>query len=312
MIFSWSSGLKRSYAFRPINSSVVPTYACARLARKNGVTHLLAGDGGDELFGGNERYTKQAVFEWYGKAPRMLRSSLLEPLALALDPESAPFLLRKYSSYVRQASIPLPDRFESWNLIYREGPRSVFAPEFLDTVRPDQPLELMRSVWNACESDNLLDKMLWYDWKFTLADNDLRKVRTMCELADVRVSFPMLDESFIDLSISVPPDIKIRRRELRAFFKSVVRTYLPEKIISKTKHGFGLPFGDWLKSHAGLQDLVYGLIERLKNRSVFNVEFLDRVLLEHKSGHAGYYGYAIWDLAMLELWLETHGFDFGT
>ena len=62
------------------NSSAAAAYHCARIAREHGIELLLAGDGGDELFGGNERYAKQLVFERYGRVPAALRTGLLEPL----------------------------------------------------------------------------------------------------------------------------------------------------------------------------------------------------------------------------------------
>jgi asparagine synthase (glutamine-hydrolysing) len=288
------------------NSSAVPTFCCARFAKEHGVDHLLAGDGGDELFGGNERYVRHRIFELYARLPKWLRATLAEPLAARLDPESSPLPLRKFSSYVRQARVPLPERYESWNLIYREGPANVFDPDFLKSVDTDYPLQKMREVWEACPSDDLLDKMLWYDWKFTLADNDLRKVTEMCELAGVRVSYPMLDEDLIDLSLQVPSSAKIANGKLRTFFKEGVRDFLPTEIINKEKHGFGLPFGLWLKSDKALQELVYGSLDTLKVRGILDRSFVERVTDEHRLGHASYYGYAIWDLVMLEQWLQQH------
>ena len=288
------------------NSSAVPTFCCARLAKDHGVNHLLAGDGGDELFGGNERYVRHRVFELFYRLPKWLRNGILTPLADRIDPETGVFPLRKGSSYVRQARIPLPERFESWNLIYREGADRIFSDGFLQTVDPRAVFEGMDRVWQSCPSDDLLDKMLWFDWKFTLADNDLRKVSRMCELAGVRVSFPMLDEEFVEHSMKVPSNEKIRGYELRTFFKNAVRDFVPDVVISKKKHGFGLPFGIWLKSDPALQDLVYGSIDGLRDREILDGEFLDRVVAEHRDGHAGYYGYAIWDLVMLEQWLQHH------
>ncbi|MEO1202676.1 MAG: asparagine synthase-related protein [Pseudomonadota bacterium] len=200
----------------------------------------------------------------------------------------------------------MPERFESWNLIYREGAERIFSADLIASIDPRHVFDGMRDVWNSCPSDDLLDKMLWYDWKFTLADNDLRKVSRMCELAGVRVSFPMLDEEFVEHSIKVPTGEKVSGYELRTFFKDAVRDFVPDTVITKTKHGFGLPFGVWLKTDADLQDLVYGSIDRLRERALFHDEFLDRVVAEHREGHAGYYGYAIWDLVMLEQWLEHH------
>ena len=288
------------------NSSAVPTYYCARLAKQHGITHLLAGDGGDEIFGGNERYVRHRIFETYLKLPHALRRQFFEPLANWFNPEESWLPFRKFSSYVRQARIPLPERFESWNLIYREGPARVFGPAFLANVDPEAPLRRMADVWNSCPSDDLLDRMLWYDWKVTLADNDIRKVSTMSELAGVTVSYPMLEEDFVDLSIRVPSNEKISGNDLRTFFRAAVRDFLPAKIIEKQKHGFGLPFGQWLKTHENLQELVYGSLESLQARGVFNSDFLDRVAKEHREGHASYYGYAIWDLVMLEQWFQHH------
>jgi asparagine synthase (glutamine-hydrolysing) len=287
------------------NSSAVPTYCCARLAKSHGIQHLLAGDGGDEIFGGNERYVRHKIFEHYRKVPVWIRSGVLEPLAARIDPERAPLPLRKFSSYVRQAGVPLPERYETWNLVYREGPTNVFDSDFLASVDAAHPLRRMRETWEDCPSDDLLDRMLWYDWKYTLADNDLRKVTLMCDLAGVRVSYPMIDEDVVDLSIQVPTAAKISGHELRSFFKNAVRDFLPSEIIHKTKHGFGLPFGVWLKTHAGLKELVYDSLSTLKGRRLLDARFIERVIVEHRDGHASYYGSAIWDMLMLEQWLAV-------
>ena len=276
------------------NSSAIPTLCCARLAREHGMQQLFAGDGGDEIFGGNERYVRHSIFEMYQRIPKAVRNLLMDPLARRLDPESSVLPLRKYASYVQQANIPLPDRFESWNLIYREGRQNVFSQEFLDQVDTDFAMNNMRETWDECPSDDLLDRMLWYDWKFVLADNDLRKVSRMCHLEGIEVVYPMLDEDLIDLSIQVASKYKIRNRELRWFFKESIRDLIPEKIISKEKHGFGLPFGQWLKSNSALRELVQGSLDSLKNRGIFDAQFVDRVWDEHRTGHASYYGYAIW------------------
>jgi asparagine synthase (glutamine-hydrolysing) len=214
--------------------------------------------------------------------------------------------LRKLRSYVDQARIPLPDRFESWNFVYREGLRRLLDREFAAAVNLEGPLALMREVWHDAPAGKLLDRMLWYDWRFTLADNDLRKVCTMCELAGVRVSYPMLHPEVVELSVRVPPAMKIKGLELRSFFKRAMADFLPKQVIEKEKHGFGLPFGVWLKTDAALGDLVYSNLSDLKSRRLVAASFIDRLIREHREGHPSYYGYVIWDLAMLEEWLKVH------
>ena len=288
------------------NSSAAPTYFCAKFASDNGINHLLAGDGGDELFGGNERYTRQSIFEIYGKLPRWLRDNAIDPLAWSIAPESKIVPLRKFRSYVEQARIPLPARFESWNYMYREGRHTMLTSAFASAVDQQGPVKLMQNVWESAPSNDLLDRMLWYDWRFTLADNDLRKVGTMSALAGVRVSYPMLHPAVVNLSTQIPSSMKIRGNNLRDFFKRAMHEFLPRKILAKRKHGFGLPFGLWLKTDPALGDLVYSAMSDLKKRQIIDPKFLDNLIEQHRSGHASYFGYAIWDLAMLEVWLAHH------
>lgn len=288
------------------NSSAVPTYFCAKLAAEAGVTHLLAGDGGDELFGGNERYARQRIFEAYWRIPAGLRSGLFEPIARWINAESRVTALRKIRSYVDQARIPLPERLESWNLIYRTNLHDMLEPEFRRSIDPRAPFETMADVYCDSKAETLLDRMQAFDWQYTLSDNDLRKVGIMCALAGVRVSYPMLDQRVIDLALRVPAAMKLKGLTLRTFYKRAMEGFLPPAIIAKTKHGFGLPFGDWLRTHAGLADLIHGLLSDLKRRRIVSVAFIDGLIDGHRTGHASYFGYAIWDLAMLEAWLQAN------
>jgi asparagine synthase (glutamine-hydrolysing) len=292
------------------NSSAVPTYFCARLAAQHGITHLLAGDGGDELFGGNERYARQQVFEAYQRIPSWLRRGLIEPLATRFDAERSLPPFRKLRSYVDQARIPMPERLESWNLMYRTDLGQMLEDGFRAVLDTRAPLEAMAEVFQAAPCTSLLNKMLFYDWQYTLADNDLRKVGTMCGLAGVRVSYPMLDPRVIDLSLRVPPQLKMRRLELRSFYRNAMRNFLPPEVLRKQKHGFGLPFGVWLKTHHALADMIYGYLGALRSRRIVRPSFINRLIEEHRAGHPGYFGYAIWDLAMLEAWLQSHAKDF--
>ena len=288
------------------NSSAVPTYICAKFAREHGVEHLLAGDGGDEIFGGNERYVRQGIFERYFAIPAWLRKGLIEPLARTTSAEGPIMPLRKLRSYVDQANVRLPARFETWNFMYREGTQQVIDPEFLRSVDVHGPLTAMREVFDELPDISLLNRMLFYDWHYTLADNDLRKVNAMCELAGVRVSYPMLDRRVVDLSLRVPSAVKIAGNELRSFYKRAMADFLPGEILTKQKHGFGLPFGVWLKTHAKLRELILGHLESLRTRCIVRSDFIDSLIARHGDGDASFYGYPIWDMAMLDAWLTAH------
>ena len=288
------------------NSSVVPTYYCARLARDNGVTTLLAGDGGDELFGGTARYVTQQIFGIYDRTPGWLRRWLIDPISLGLPGGDRFMPTRKLRSYVRQARVPMPDRLQTYNYFSRTPVADILDPEFLQEIDTDRPLELMRATYESSGATSMLNRMLELDWKFTLADNDLRKVNRMCQLAGVDVAYPFLDDDLVEFSTRIPPGLKIRRFKLRYFIKRALRDYLPDKVLTKSKHGFGLPFGIWMQSYGPLRDLAYDSLASLGKRRVVRVDYIDQLIDSHRNVHAHYYGEFIWVLMMLELWLSTH------
>ncbi|MDT7837644.1 asparagine synthetase B family protein [Aquabacterium sp. OR-4] len=286
------------------NSSALPAYYCAKMAREDGVTRLLAGDGGDELFGGNARYAKQRVFGWYDAVPAPLRSGLLEPL-LERTPLGGLPLARKGRSYVEQAKVPLPDRMQMYNLLLRLGIRDVFTADFLSGVDLDGPLHQQQGVWNLVRDASALNRMLAFDWRYTLAEADLPKVCGTTALAGVAVGFPFLDEALVDFSLRLPTAYKLKGLKLRWFFKEALRGFLPDEIITKKKQGFGLPFGVWANRHAGLKQLATDSLHSLAGRGIVRREFITALLERHLAEHPGYYGEMVWILMMLEQWLQT-------
>jgi len=288
------------------NSSAVPAYFCARMAKADGMAHLLAGDGGDELFGGNSRYAMQRLFDAYRFVPSPLRQHVLEPLLANTSwPRKVPGL-RQAGGYMRHSRIPLPDRMETFNLIDSLGPENILTEGFLAKVDRSAPLEHRREIWNDCQASTLINRMLAYDWKFTLADSDLPKVRGATRMAGIGVGFPLLDDALTDFSLALEPEWKLKRLKLRWFFKESLRGFLPDAIITKKKHGFGLPFGPWTVRHAGLRKLASDSLESLVARGLVRGEFVHNLFSKHLPEHPGYYGEMVWILMMLEQWLAAH------
>ena len=285
------------------NSSAVPTYYCAKLAREDGVTALLGGDGGDELFGGNDRYVKQHLYSLYSDLPAALRKGLIEPLAF-LPPEVS--IVGKVQRYIRNASVPMPARYDNYNLLERLGPANVFADEFLAGVDHELPRNQMAREYHAARAGSLINRMLAFDLKYTLADNDLPKVSRSCELAGVSIRYPLLDDALVAFSAQLPPRMKLKGTKLRWFFKEALRGFLPDAIITKTKHGFGLPFGPWLQSHPPLKQIAMDSLSDLRRRGIERAALIDELTGVHIREHAGYYGTMVWVLMMLEQWIKVH------
>ena len=284
------------------NSSAVPTYYCARLAREDGIAALLGGDGGDELFGGNERYAKQHLYSLYSDLPAFLRS-FIEPLAF-LPPEAG--LPGKVQRYIRHASLPMPGRYDHYNLLERLGPDVVFTGEFLEAIDRTLPAVQMAQAYGQAHADSLVNRMLALDLRYTLADSDLPKVARSCELAGLEIRFPLLDDTVVAFSARLAPGLKLKGTRLRYFFKKALKEFLPGEIITKTKHGFGLPFGPWLETHEPLRQIALESLTDLKRRGIVRPELIDELTSVHVRSHADYYGTMVWVLMMLEQWLRRH------
>lgn len=287
------------------NDSAVPTYFCARAARDAGFDCMLAGDGGDEIFGGNVRYARQKVFERYFRLPAALRRGIVEPIA-NFPGLSDRFPLAKLKSYVRQANMGLPLRLESYNFLHRTPLDEIFAPGFIEAVDPSAADAALIETYERTASDDYINRMMHLDLKFTLADNDLRKVGTMTEAAGIEVRYPLLDDRMVAFANHLPVDYKVRGQTLRWFFKEALRDLLPEKIINKSKHGFGLPFGMWSIQYAPLGDLVGDSLADFRQRGWIEPAYLDHMLAMQRGSHASYYGVMIWVTMMLEQWLQAN------
>ena len=287
------------------NASAVPVYYCARMAKSDGVTRLLAGDGGDEIFGGNRRYAKQNLFERYANLPAVLRKAVIEPLLFGIPAGDRLDFIRKARSYVRQANVPLPARLETYNLLMRCGGSATLTADFIREVNAEEPTQLIEDIYGKTCARGKLNGILGLDMRITLGDNDLCKVSGMCALAGVEVAYPMLDDNLVAFALQLPERYKVKGSILRYFFKQALSDFLPKEVLTKTKHGFGLPFGVWLQSHSGLNALARDSLESLKKRGIVRPEFLDKLFLKHHSEHSAYYGTMIWVLMMLEQWYAT-------
>ena len=203
----------------------------------------------------------------------------------------------------------MPDRLQTYNFIRRLGAHKILSNALRESVDLEQPLDLDREIYQAPADATRLNRMLYLDWHHTLADNDLRKVNRMCQLAGIEVEYPMLDDRLVEFSTRVSSTRKMRGNRLRDFYKRAVSGFLPDAIINKPKHGFGLPFGVWMAEHPGLQKLATENLERIARRDLINPRFIDELRHLHGNAHSGYYGEFVWVLMMLELWLTSQGIE---
>jgi asparagine synthase (glutamine-hydrolysing) len=286
------------------NSSAIPTFFCLKMAREAGVKIMFAGDGGDELFGGNERYVTEQLFASYHRIPLPLRSVV--DYSTKIIPGFYPW--QKIRNYVRKANQPAIDRFFAYQLFFRDHADEFLAEEFLNSIDREFPLKVPRLHYARANNSAPLNRLLYVDLKLAVADNDLFKVNRMAEVHGLQVRYPFLDPSVALTAGRIPANLKVKGLSKRYIFKKAFENFLPQEILRKKKHGFGLPTGEWLRHHAGFRDLARSLLlePRAIQRGYFKRSALERLLRLHDEERSGYYGSYIWYLMMLELWHRHH------
>lgn len=286
------------------NSSAIPTFFCLKMARQAGVKVMFAGDGGDELFGGNERYITEKVLTLYQNVPGVFRAVL--DRAVEFVPSFYPW--RKVQSYVRKANQSPVERFFAYQLYFRDHAAEFLTDEFAESLDREFPLEVPRRHYANAGNIAPLNRLLYVDLKLAIADNDLFKVNRMAEANGVQVLYPYLDRHVGSVSGRIPARWKVKGWSKRYIFKKAFENFLPEEILKKKKHGFGLPTGDWLRHHKGFREVARSLLlePRALQRGYFRRVALERLLQMHDQESSSYYGSHIWNLMMLELWHRNH------
>ncbi|MFZ1060707.1 MAG: asparagine synthase-related protein [Candidatus Rokuibacteriota bacterium] len=289
------------------NNSALGTFFCARLARQCGIKHLLAGDGGDEIFGGNERYRTDRIFGLYHRIPRLIRRGLLEPILLH-GPDGRAGLVGRVQRYIRRANLPNPGRFYSYEFFFAQKAEEFLTPEFIQAVDPGTSLTLIQHYFDRVQATSELNRLLYLDLKLSIGDNDLLKVTRTAELAGIGVRFPLLDLPLVEFTATWPAGFKVRGLEKRYLFKRAFRTLLPPETLAKPKHGFGVPTSDWLKTHPGFQALAREtlLSPRARQRGYFRAGAIEELFERHVTDTTPFYGDILWSLLMLELWHQHH------
>jgi asparagine synthase (glutamine-hydrolysing) len=286
------------------NASAIPTYFCLLTAKEAGIKVMFTGDGGDELFAGNERYLAEKLFLPYDVLPRPLQ--LLSKHVTCVLPGVYP--VTKIRRYIERASEPNPDRFFHYQLYVSQQNGEFLTHGFAAALDQEFPLFMPHQHYQKVISAAPLNRLLYMDLKMCIADNDLFKVNRMAEASGVKVCYPYLDRNLADVTGKIPASLKLKGFEKRYIFKKAFSKLLPGEILRKKKHGFGLPIAHWLRNHRGFRELARSLLLDAKplQRGYFERKGLEALLEKHNNESSDYYGPFIWNLMMLELWHQKY------
>lgn len=283
--------LIRQYGEPYADSSAIPTYYLARLARRE-VTVVLTGDGGDELLGGYDRHVAARMASHFDRLPSFLRVALMRAgdvvaVAAAHEHDSRYRLHR----FLRSLEMAPEERFADWSSAMTAGQRRILAPgtESLAVAIPEGKVR------------HPLDRALAADVAHYLPDDLLTKVDIATMACSLEARCPLLDYELVEWSARLPVRLKQRRLERKRLLHAALGRHLPRRLFERPKMGFAAPIGDWLRNE--LRELV---TDTLLDRKTIDRGYVDpaeteRALRQHLAGEANHTR-VLWTLLTLELW----------
>jgi asparagine synthase (glutamine-hydrolysing) len=282
------------------NPSAIATFLCARVASDTGVSILLAGDGGDEIFGGNERYAKDRIYAAYHRLPAWPRRAL-GTLAGALPGHG--LVQNRLRNFTYRGNLPNPERFYSDDGLASLRWETLLTPSLRGCVRRDASLDIGRGYWDHVGTIAELDRLMYIDLKMAIWGNDLVKVVSTARATGIRTRFPFLDPTLASFTGGLGPHMKVRRLQKRYLFKRALSGVLPERVLRKRKHGFSVPVAHWIRTDPRVREAVLEPIldSRSLVRECFTSAGLDRLIDDHLRGRWDY-GMWLWALMMLSRW----------
>lgn len=286
------------------NPTAMLSSELARFTREN-VTVALAGDGGDEVFGGYPRYQGLLLSDRVRKIPAPARHALL---ALVGGRESS--TARNYRRWFREllegAELPADRRYAQW-VGYRsdEEIAALLHPDWRSRLAETGPSDPVRDLFNRPPAATPLARAVFADLQGFLPENVLRYTDRMSMAHSLEVRVPYTDHLLVERMMAVPDPLKVKGLASKRLLRRIMKGRLPEEVLSRKKLGFNPPMGIWLQSdRLGLIDgwLNPDLIRR---RGLFDPEEVRRIVDEHQSRRRDH-GLAIWSLVVFEQWMRSY------
>lgn len=290
------------------DSSQIPTLLLSQLTRRH-VTVALSGDGGDELFGGYNRYfLARRLWRWVNFFPLVVRRALATVIhsmpfsSLTALNDRPPDLCRAFGFGARlQRVAEILDMPNAEALYYRlvshwKEPAKVVTGAC-------EPLTILsnRAAWP--ELPDFVDRMMWLDQVSYLPDDILVKVDRASMAVSLEARVPLVDHRLVEFAWRVPRSAKIRDGQGKWLLRKVLYRYLPQDLVNRPKQGFGVPIEHWLRGP--LRDWAEALLDekRLREEGFFNPVPIRRLWTEHLSGRRWHY--YLWSVLMFQAWLES-------
>ncbi len=286
--------------------SLVPTYFVSQLARQK-VTVAIAGDGGDEIFAGYEKYSTDFIENSIRDLiPANLRKNLFPPLMRLFSRFNCRLCQKAVTLLKALAQSPAMGFYLSNSQITDETWKNLILPTVRQKLGDYHPSSITTQAYDDCDAKDHLTKILYTDFKTYLPGDILVKVDRMSMANSLEVRAPLLDYQLIEFAATLPPETKFRKGEKKILLKEAFKEDLPREILDRKKMGFSVPLAKWLQSE--LKDIAHSLIFEEKNTGLatyFRIHAIEELWQEHQAGTKDH-STVLWSLLMFQIWWKKY------
>jgi len=273
------------------DSSAIPTYLVSKLTREH-VTVALTGDGGDELFAGYERFYAAQLMQKMSIIPSVAWKGLAGIIELLPEGTGYYNKVKRAGRFARAASQPV---FEAYFDLVR-----VFSDDLVHTITGYDGKSVNFDNEMNNRSWHVVGDIIKFNMENYLPDDLLIKADRCSMQASLEARAPFLDHKLVEYAATIPFNLKLKGNITKHILKESARGLLPDSIIDRKKHGFGVPLGAWLhKDSQPVRDIL--LSQTARQRGLMNMAVVERLITEHETGQRDH-NRQLWTLLTIEDW----------
>jgi len=296
------------------DSSQIPTFLISKLARRS-VTVSLSGDGGDELFGGYNRYAwTRRIWSAVGALPEVVRRGAAGALCAApIEKIDAAFRSLRWAVPKRLRYGAAGDKAHKLaGLLSMDGPQALYYRALSHWENPEEivpgaeePETVREGIVRAFRDLPIEEAMMMVDLLNYLPDDILTKVDRASMAVSLEARVPLLDHRVVEFAWKLPRHMKLRKKTTKWILRQVLDKYVPAKLIERPKMGFGVPIDRWLRGP--LREWAESLLSEksLSEQGFLNARRIQETWGEHLSGRRNWQ-YLLWDVLVFQQWLSRN------
>ena len=285
--------------------SLVPTFFVSELARKE-VTVAIAGDGGDEVFAGYEKYTSDHIEnQLREKFPDWIREHIFPGLASVCGAIKLTPFKRAKSLFTSLSVSPEMGFYITNSQMNDEQWQALVKPAVSAKLGDYHPSTITTDFYKQADGPDHVSKILYTDMKTYLTGGILVKVDRMSMANSLEVRAPILDKEIIEYSATLPSNLKFRDKEKKYALKEAFKPLLSDDILYRKKMGFSVPLAQWFRQE--IKDIAQRyLIQDVKGLGeIFEVNKVKSIWQEHQSGRHDHSA-ILWSMLMFEMWWHRY------